>query len=326
MYCIFLLYTISGKINRIYRPSNTNSFLLMLDIPFIKLYNQAMDTKTTLKEHQKLNTLPFHIEKFCPAEPIRIHYHDCVELIFCTGGYGLTQFENSCLKLKKSDLFVIGGKASHTMSDLKDFSAYRILFDLSMLDGLDDEIKNTVGYTSMFLLNEIGDMTYAYKCCVCMNAPYFDRLASIMNELLFEYESETTVNEYYIRTLFLSACILIIKCFESKPHKHTKLLFDKSIAALTKSIDEDKSMEEIAVSLGICERYFRKFFTQKAGVSPAQFVTDMRLRRAKSFLACTDKSITEIAFSCGFYDSSHLTKVFKKYEGITPKEYRKSTR
>lgn len=285
-----------------------------------------MDTKTILKEHQKLNTLPFHIEKFCPDEPIRLHYHDCVELIFCTGGSGLTQFENSCIKLKKGDLFVIGGKATHTMSDLKNFTAYRILFDFSILDALDDEIKNTVGFTSIFLLNDSGDMTYAYKCCICMNGAYFDRLLSLMNELFNEYESETTVNEYYIRTLFLSICILIIKCFESRPHKDTKLLFDKSIAALTKSIDEDKSMEEIAASLGICERYFRKFFTERAGVSPAQFVTDMRLRRAKSMLACTDKSITDIAFSCGFYDSSHLTRVFKKQEGITPKDYRKSTR
>ncbi len=326
MFSIFLLYIIFVKINRIYRSFNTNLPLSMLDIPFAKLYNQAMDTKTILKEHQKFHTLPFHIERFYPSEPIRIHYHDCVELIFCTDGYGLTHFENSCLKLKKGDLFVIGGKASHTMSDLKDFSAYRILFDFSMLDELDDEIKDTVGYTSMFLLNESGDMTYAYKCCICMNEPYFDRLLTLMQELLYEYETETTVNGHYIRTLFLSICILIIKCFESRPHKHTKLLFDKSIAALTKSIDEDKSMEEIAASLGICERYFRKFFTEKAGVSPAQFVTDLRLRRAKSMLSCTDKSITEIAFSCGFYDSSHLTRVFKQYEKITPKEYRKSTR
>jgi AraC-like DNA-binding protein len=283
-----------------------------------------MDTKTILKEHQKLNTLPFHIEKFCPTEPIRIHYHDCVELIFCTGGYGLTQFENSCLKLKKGDLFVIGGKATHTMSDLKDFSAYRILFDFSMLDNLDEEIKNTVGYTSMFLLNESGDMTYAYKCCICMDGMYFDRLLSLMNELLLEYE--TQANKHYLRTMFHSICMLIIKCFESRPPKHTKILFDKSIAVLTKSIDENKSMEEIAASLGICERYFRRFFTEKAGVSPAQFVTDMRLRRAKSLLSCSDKSITEIAFSCGFYDSSHLVRVFKKNEGVTPKEYRKRTR
>lgn len=283
-----------------------------------------MDTKTILSEYQKFHNILFHIEKFCPTEPIRIHYHDCVELIFCTGGYGLTNFENSCLKLKKGDLFVIGGKASHTMSDLKDFSAYRILFDFSMLDKLDEEIKNTVGYTSMFLLNESGDMTYAYKCCICMDGMYFDRLLSLMNELMLEYE--TQANEHYLRTIFHSVCMLIIKCFENRPHKHTKLLFDKSIAALTKSIDEDKSMEEIAASLGICERYFRRFFTEKAGVSPAQFVTDMRLRRAKSLLACSDKSITEIAFSCGFYDSSHLTRVFKQYEGMTPKEYRKSTR
>lgn len=92
------------------------------------------------------------------------------------------------------------------MSDLKDFSAYRILFDFSMLD---DEIKNTVGYTSIFLLNESGDMAYAYKCCICMNEPYFDRLLALMNELLYEYETESVINEHYIRMLFLVFAFLL---------------------------------------------------------------------------------------------------------------------
>ena len=282
-----------------------------------------METKTTLKEHQKFNTIPIHIERFLPDKPIHLHYHDCVELVFCTGGYGLTNIEDMCLELQQRDLFIIGGKATHTMSDFRDFEGYRILFDMSLLDAIDDDIKNTFGYTSLFLINDSGYINYDYRCCITMTDNYYDRLLSLMNDLLYEYNYEAKPNESYMRALFYSICILIVKCFESRPQQSTKILFIKAVAEIVKHLNESINVENIAEAFGISDRYFRSIFAEHNNAPPAQFVIDMRLRRAKSLLACTNKSITEIAFSCGFYDSSHLVRVFKKHEGITPKEYRK---
>ena len=285
-----------------------------------------METKTTLKEHQKFNTIPIHIERFLPDKPIHLHYHDCGEIVFCTGGHGITNIENTCLKLQRGDLFVISGKQTHTMSDFKGFEAYRLLFDMSLLDELDEKIKNLVGFTSLFLISDSGYINYNYRCCISMTGHYTDRLSLLMQELLFEYETSETPDEIYIRTLFCSICMLIIKCFESKPRKQAKTFYTKGIAELVKHLDESINIADVAHTLGISESYFRKVFTEQAGISPAQFINDIRLRRAKSLLSCSDKSITEIAFSCGFYDSSHMLRAFKQYEGMTPKEYRKKTR
>ncbi|MBR2846880.1 MAG: helix-turn-helix domain-containing protein [Clostridia bacterium] len=285
-----------------------------------------METQTILKEHQKFNTIPIHIERFTPDKPVLLHYHDCGELVFCIGGHGITNIDKTCLKLKRNDLFVISGKQTHTMSDFNNFEAYRVLFDMSLLDALPEKTKNTLGFTSLFLISDSGYVNYNYRCCISMTGHYTDRLSLLMQELLFEYETSETSDEIYIRTLFCSICMLIIKCFESKPRKQAKTFFTKGIAELVKHLNESINISEVAHTLGISESYFRKVFTEQAGVSPAQFIADIRLRRAKSLLSCTDKPITEIAFSCGFYDSSHLTRVFKKYEGITPKEYRKRTR
>ena len=285
-----------------------------------------MNTKTILKEYQKFNNFPFHIEKFCPDKPIHLHYHDCTELVFCTGGVGLNHIEDTCFKLKKGDIFVIGGRQTHTMSDFKDFEGYRILFDLSLLDALDDKIKKTTGYTTLFLLSENGYINYNFRSCINIRESYFPRLVALMKDLLYEYESETVFNEKYSKLLFLSICTLIIKCYESVQDESTKALYNEAVSFLFKNIYEETSVSEIAKSFGVSERYFRKIFTEHTGLSPSQFIIELRLRRAKSMLSCTDKSITEIAFSCGFYDGCHLTRIFKKYEGITPKEYRKKTR
>ena len=285
-----------------------------------------MNAKTILKEYQKFHNFPFHIERFSPESPIQLHYHDCVELIFCTGGFGLNHVEETCLKLKKGDLFVIGGMQTHTMSDFKNFEGYRILFDLSLLDDLDDEIKSTTGYTSLFLFSENGYINYNFKSCINIRENYFNRLVPLMKDLLYEYENEKIFNEKYIRLLFSSICTLIIKCYESVQDESSKALYNEAVSFLFKNLDEETSIREIVKAFGISERYFRKIFTEHTGLSPSHFIIELRLRRAKSLLSCSNKSITEIAFSCGFYDSCHLNRIFKKYEGITPKEYRKRTR
>lgn len=302
-------------------------FVFLLDFAISKLYNWAMDNKTILKNHQKFNNIPLHIERFSPDETIHLHYHDCAELVLCTKGEVLNHIEDICLHLEKGSLFVIGGHQTHSMSGFKNFEGYRILFDISLLDALNDEIKNTLGYTSMFLLNNSGYINFSYRCCMSVEDKYYSRLVSLLEDLLCEYESETMFNESYISFLFCTICILIIKCFEAKQQPPTKILFDKAVAELIKHLNENIDFAEIAKTFGISARYFRKIFTEESGgMSPSFFITALRLRRAKSMLSCSNKSITEIAFSCGFYDSSHMTRCFNKFEGITPKEYRKRTR
>ena len=285
-----------------------------------------MDIKTTLKNYQKFNNFPFHIERFDPAEPIRLHYHDCVELIFCTGGFAQNHIEDLSHQIGRGSLFVIGGRATHSMSEFRDFDGYRILFDISLLEGLTDAVKNTSGYISMFLLNDNGYINYEYKCRMSAKGKYYERIASLMEDLLYEYETGSFLNTDYMLLLFHSICVLIIKGFHANQNNTTKLFFDRAIAELIKHLNEKTTVEDIAKSFGMSGRYFRKIFTRWYGISPSQFVMDTRLHRAKMLLSCSDKSITEIAFSCGFYDSSHMLRAFKQFEGITPKEYRKKSR
>ena len=51
-----------------------------------------------------------------------------------------------------------------------------------------------------------------------------------------------------------------------------------------------------------------------------------RLRLAKADLAFSDKNILQIAMDCGFSDSSHLARLFRRTEGMTPQVYRQARR
>lgn len=52
------------------------------------------------------------------------------------------------------------------------------------------------------------------------------------------------------------------------------------------------------------------------------YIEGVRMEHAQYFLTNTDWSITEVAAQCGYSESNYFSKVFKKYSGMTPRQYR----
>lgn len=85
---------------------------------------------------------------------------------------------------------------------------------------------------------------------------------------------------------------------------------------------EDLSLGDIAGHCGISPTYLSRIFAQEKGKGVQEYLTDMRMKRAKELLAETNEKIYEIAAQAGYPDAVYFNKVFKKNTGMTPKEYR----
>lgn len=69
---------------------------------------------------------------------------------------------------------------------------------------------------------------------------------------------------------------------------------------------------------------FKRDFKKHYKTSPGKWITDRRLKRAKAFLETTDKSISQVAFECGFNNPSHFSRVFKEKFNTTPSSLQKA--
>ena len=68
--------------------------------------------------------------------------------------------------------------------------------------------------------------------------------------------------------------------------------------------------------------YFSTLFRQSCGSTFKEYLNIVRIEESKRLLANTDYSIIDIAVAVGFDNQSYFSKVFKKYTGLTPKQYR----
>lgn len=83
------------------------------------------------------------------------------------------------------------------------------------------------------------------------------------------------------------------------------------------------TLEEVAEYVGISPYYFSKLFKDRFGKTFIDYVTDVRIARAKKEMANPNKSLKEICFLVGYNDPNYFSRVFKKHTGMSPSEYRK---
>jgi AraC-like DNA-binding protein len=92
------------------------------------------------------------------------------------------------------------------------------------------------------------------------------------------------------------------------------------------NLAHDPSVAEIAHECGLSSGYFARAFKQSTGVPPYQWLTKMRVERAKELLKDPRSELADIALLCGFADQSHFTRVFSRSEGYSPGRWRRLQR
>ncbi len=86
--------------------------------------------------------------------------------------------------------------------------------------------------------------------------------------------------------------------------------------------DPNISLISVARHVGMSAAHFSMVFSQTTGRSFISYLTLLRVEKAKQLLAQTNKRLSEIALDIGYNEPNYFSHVFKKVEGITPKEYR----
>lgn len=81
-------------------------------------------------------------------------------------------------------------------------------------------------------------------------------------------------------------------------------------------------LRQTAEQFGCSPDYFRHKFRKKAGVSPKQYISAMKIRTAKELLLGSDLNISQVAQKAGFENPNYFSRFFKKETGCTPMQFR----
>ena len=137
-----------------------------------------------------------------------------------------------------------------------------------------------------------------------------------------------TDSEFQTRNILSETWNLLIKELQENPGNHNITGTDQTnrlrsmIAYINQYYSEKIALAEIAKAASVSEREASRCFKKNIGQSPMEYLIQYRLNQSKKLLLETNMTITDICQQCGFSDSAYFGKVFRRFYGMTPGEYR----
>ena len=111
---------------------------------------------------------------------------------------------------------------------------------------------------------------------------------------------------------------------EVKMKSPDEKLLDRVMAAINEHLDDsDLSVDMIAEQVGISRVHLHRKMKELTGQTPHDFIRNLRLKQAANLLANHGMNVTEVMYACGFSNSASFSTVFKKFYGMSPRDYMK---
>lgn len=115
----------------------------------------------------------------------------------------------------------------------------------------------------------------------------------------------------------------VIGYFNSEKNAKVNREVDRAMEFIKKNYFEDLTLKIVSDSVGLSESHFSRIFIKHTGKSFTDFLTFIRIEKAKELMASTDMKIYEIATKVGYSNTEHFSRMFKKITGVSPNNYRK---
>jgi len=134
---------------------------------------------------------------------------------------------------------------------------------------------------------------------------------------LIQIDNYEHLRKWFIDKMTEACCNII-----SKKEEQSSSLIKKAKAYIEEYYYKDLSLDDVSRIVDISPYYFSKLFKEETGENFIEYLTNIRIEKAKKLLHNRELSIKNICADIGYSDPNYFSRIFKKQVGLTPTEYR----
>lgn len=256
--------------------------------------------------------------------PRPVHRHSFFELVYIVSGSGQQCINQSTFAYRPGHLFLLPPDDTHSFRIAEPTQFLFIRFNHVFLQA--SPTHSEAIHQLAYLLQQVNHT----PGCVLHHPP--DRIllhplmAAIMQELGKRDLYHQDLMHQLVKTLLVLVARNIALVLPRQLQESTQLKVLGIAQYLQANIYCPQKLKAAHVSkqFGVSEAYLGRYFKQHTGETMQQYVTHYKLQLIEHRLLHSHLRISEIADELGFTDKSHLGRIFKKYYGMNPAEYRRS--
>lgn len=231
------------------------------------------------------------------------HWHANIELLYIVSGKAIVVIDDETVIAQRGEIVIINSNSIHSVQSETDEVVYFcLIMDSTFCRSLNFDTVNCRFHN---LTNDL-EMRNIFQIIANESQqakPYYQKaVRALCNTML----------------ILLYRNQLIESSVQSEPISDRMAIIKQSIEYIHHNYNRDISLDEISSEVGISKFYFCRIFKEVTGITPNNYIFQVRCNQAHQLLSETDISIAECGEECGFNSTAYFAKCFKSVFGFPP--------
>lgn len=267
---------------------------------------------------------------FCCAHSEKnMHSHEFWELGYIYEGIGTHHTSKGNEAVKAGDFILIKPGGYHSVTAPQNGASTRVcncLFTQNYFEMLIQEYWNVSGLADYTM----QDMLLGAKpFCLHLTDDNAKNVKHLMWLIAHEYNHFTIGSELIIKNTMLDLLIIITRLYEYSLKKAAPTVsrndeIDRLMKYMRSNFGYKLTLDFLAGQVHLSREYLSRYFKRYTGKTISEFLTEIRISKAKEMLRTSSHSVEDIGAYCGYPSVSNFQKAFKKATGMSPGGYRKN--
>lgn len=279
-----------------------------------------------MKKDHLLEPFELVLKELMDECPRGTHSHSFFELVYIVQGTGQQSINHLRVDYAPGNLFVIAPNDPHSFVIYEPTRFFFIRFNVNYIKQARKE-NELIQRLEMILQNSRHE-----PGCILKSEAEQQAVKSLMEIMVREHLNHELYHRELIGQLVNTLLVIVARNISQVfPQTIDESSEDKAIDILDYIqsniyYPEKLRAEVISKHFGIAETYLGRYFKKQTSETLQQYILHYKLRLIENRLLRSSMRISEIADEFGFTDKSHLNRIFKKYKGKNPTDFRKMPR
>ena len=259
-----------------------------------------------------------------------LHKHTYIEVSYILSGNAIHEIAGKTYHAKRGDLFIINMGTPHVFrrdpEDTEPFIVYDLMFTLEFFD------QSMTGDHALEALRN-SFMFYSLFHGRSEHPPYFSvsggmyaAFGELFHKIYMEFCGQEKGYIEIIRAYLLQLIITIFRMDDAQKKEgsssRSRQVVDFVLSYIEENYHKSLSVSVLANEVYLNPDYLGRIFRDATGMTVSAMIQKVRVDRVCALLTTTDRTVSDIAASCGFEDMKFFYSVFKKHMGMLPGAYR----
>lgn len=263
--------------------------------------------------------------QYLSHESYHRHSHEFSELAIVRQGSAIHLTDHGNYPIQSGDVFLIQKNMVHGYFQARNLELVNFMFDPQQFMIFSSDLLRLAGYHALFVLDPMLRGKDHVKNRLRLAGTELPAINDQIMGIESEFHQKRAGYQTMLTGLWLRLVTDLCRIFSQQPSGQRPFMrLAKTVAYMENNFQDKVLLEDLAKRSAMSVNQFLRVFKRNYQITPMNYLTQLRLERARELLKDPNLDITEVAFESGFDDSNYFSRVFRKHYQTSPREFRKT--